>query len=580
MPVRLPCDVMSKNRSSKQQNRDRRKAKRASRGESNVVPLFPQSMTTPSSLIPAGFQEWVSTELFSDDEVPADGFTEQLEILLQAVAGVHPEFDATAWTMDDVEAMGGFLEFMIEKESIPVDQARVIAYAGMTLARFLTEHGRWAGDPDALAFAQERLPAAVGLMMGTSEIGPVDEDAERAALMATEPLARITVLLGWLGDGRPTTPNRWLKPAAARELAQALGLEMPAGRTSMSNFAPLRHLWLYAQAMGLIKVNTVRATPVVSAAEWEAAPVQAPRNALTNWIDSMFPEDVDTEFSAQFYESLAAIIMAGCTNFANTRADIDGWVEKLGYSEVLVRALHGRLASYIEEGWLTLEADTYVVPEALRPAVLPAIPQLGQMQAANDDALFTDAPIDGDLHVRIELDGVSPPVWRLLVVNSLTTLTEFHDVLQTVFDWENSHLHQFIAGGRRWMDERALTGDGRGDLHSEYDVMVGDILRAPGAQMIYEYDFGDGWSHLITVSDIKPAPDERHPEVLDGEGMAPLEDVGGPPGWEDFVAAVSDPRHPDHAERRSWAGLAPGQSFDPTAFDLAAVNRQLRRLFS
>ncbi|MXP20146.1 hypothetical protein GIY30_02015 [Gordonia sp. HNM0687] len=446
---------MSKNRSKKQQNRDRRKAKRASRDNSTVVPLFPPSTQETSALIPAGFEEWVSTELFSAEEVSVHGFMEQLEILLVAVAGVHPEFDATAWTMDDVEAMGSFLDFMIEKESIPVDQARVIAFSGMMLARFLTEHGRWAGDPDAPAFAQERLPAAVGLMLGTTEIGPVDEDVERAALLATQPLAQITVLLDWLGDGRPTTPNRWLKPAAARELAQALGLEMPPGRSSMSNFAPLRYLWLYAQAMGLIKVNTVRATPVRTAAEWQAAPVQALRTALTTWIDAMFPEDIDNEFSTQFYESLAAIIMAGCTNFANTRADIDGWVEKLGYSEVLVSALHSRLASSIDEGWLTLESDTYVVPDALRPAVLPAIPQLGQMPTAKDGAPFTDAPIEGELHVQIELDGVNPPVWRLLVVNSLTTLTEFHEILQTVFDWENSHLHQFTAGGRRWMDERA-----------------------------------------------------------------------------------------------------------------------------
>ncbi|MDY6810174.1 MAG: plasmid pRiA4b ORF-3 family protein [Actinomycetota bacterium] len=570
---------MSKKRSKKQQSRDRRKAKRASRDDSTVVPLFPPSTTESSSLIPAGFEEWVSTELFSADEVSVDGFMEQLEILLEAVAGVHPEFDATAWTMDDVEAMGSFLEFMIEKESIPVDQARVIAYSGMMLTTFLTERGRWAGDPGVPAFAQERLPAAVGLMMGTTETGPVDEDVERAALLATEPLARITVLLDWLGDGRPTTPNRWLKPAAARELAQALDLEMPPGRSSMSNFGPLRHLWLYAQAMGLIKVNTVRATPVRTAAEWQAAPVQALRTALTIWIDGMFPEDIDNEFSAQFYQSLTAVVMAGCTNFANTRADIDGWVEKLGYSDVLVSALHSRLALFIDEGWLALESDTYVVPEALRPAVLPAIPQLGEMRETNDDAPFTDAPIEGELYVRIVLDGVSPPVWRLLAVHSFTTLTEFHDILQTVFDWENSHLHQFSAGGRRWMDERALTGDGRGEVHSEHDVMIGDILRAPGAQMTYEYDFGDGWSHLITVADINPAPDESHPEVLDGEGMAPLEDVGGPFGWDDFVAAVSDPRHPDHAERREWAGLAPGQSFDPTAFDLAAVNRQLRRLF-
>lgn len=27
----------------------------------------------------------------------------------------------------------------------------------------------------------------------------------------------------------------------------------------------------------------------------------------------------------------------------------------------------------------------------------------------------------------------------------------------------------------------------------------------------------------------------------------PPEDVGGPPGYDEFLAALADPRHPDHA---------------------------------
>ncbi|MGV9671631.1 MULTISPECIES: IS1096 element passenger TnpR family protein [unclassified Gordonia (in: high G+C Gram-positive bacteria)] len=63
----------------------------------------------------------------------------------------------------------------------------------------------------------------------------------------------------------------------------------------------------------------------------------------------------------------------------------------------------------------------------------------------------------------------------------------------------------------------------------------------------------------------------------DGAGTAPLEDVGDPPGWERFLAAVT-PSHPDHQDLRQWAGLPAGVSVDATIFDVGAVNRQLKRL--
>ncbi|MFK4447343.1 hypothetical protein ABH944_004057, partial [Caballeronia udeis] len=49
------------------------------------------------------------------------------------------------------------------------------------------------------------------------------------------------------------------------------------------------------------------------------------------------------------------------------------------------------------------------------------------------------------------------------------------------------------------------------------------------------------------------------------------EDVGGGPGYIEFLEAITDPSHEDHEQLLEWCG----GSFDPDAFDLAAVNERL-----
>jgi hypothetical protein len=90
----------------------------------------------------------------------------------------------------------------------------------------------------------------------------------------------------------------------------------------------------------------------------------------------------------------------------------------------------------------------------------------------------------------------------------------------------------------------------------------------------YLYDFGDGWEHRVSVEKILPADAAlKLPQCLDGANACPPEDVGGPPGYEDFLAAIHDPTHEEHAAMLEWCGGA----FDPTAFDPTAVNESLRR---
>ena len=67
---------------------------------------------------------------------------------------------------------------------------------------------------------------------------------------------------------------------------------------------------------------------------------------------------------------------------------LDGWrvMEVIRDWELPIKAECGGACacatchSYIDEGWLTLEGDRYVVPVALRPAVVSALPLPGPPQ--------------------------------------------------------------------------------------------------------------------------------------------------------------------------------------------------------
>jgi hypothetical protein len=101
------------------------------------------------------------------------------------------------------------------------------------------------------------------------------------------------------------------------------------------------------------------------------------------------------------------------------------------------------------------------------------------------------------------------------------------------------------------------------------------IAPAGGARFRYEYDFGDGWLHQVTVEKVLPAdPEMRLPLCLKGKRACPPEDVGGVWGYENFLEAIRDPDHPEHDEYLEWVG----GEFDPESFDIDDVNAALRGL--
>jgi hypothetical protein len=105
---------------------------------------------------------------------------------------------------------------------------------------------------------------------------------------------------------------------------------------------------------------------------------------------------------------------------------------------------------------------------------------------------------------------------------------------------------------------------------------VGAVVNPEQKQIIYEYDFGDSWEHLVKVEKRAPGGDQDHiPVCIAGESAAPVDDVGGLHGFYLLVAGHAD----DESEWHEDAIARLGENFDPAKFDLNLANARLQQAF-
>jgi hypothetical protein len=179
---------------------------------------------------------------------------------------------------------------------------------------------------------------------------------------------------------------------------------------------------------------------------------------------------------------------------------------------------------------------------------------------------------DDVFQIRVALMGIEPPIWRRLLVPQDLTMRQLHAVLQAAMGWKDYHLHQFRVGLLRFGHPDEEDDPGPIDYGR---ITLNQILPRQGATCVYEYDFGDGWEHMIELEE-ELAPSsvaDPLPRCVDGERACPPEDSRGVPGYGELIAALRDPKDPEHRELVAWAGAG----FDPERFDVDAVNRALQR---
>jgi hypothetical protein len=176
---------------------------------------------------------------------------------------------------------------------------------------------------------------------------------------------------------------------------------------------------------------------------------------------------------------------------------------------------------------------------------------------------------------KVTLNGVHPPVWRRIQAPGDLPLPQLHAVLQIAMGWTNSHLHGFRVGGKFYSEPDPDYADMK--VMDERHVRLNQIAPEVGNHFIYEYDFGDDWEHALVVEQILPPdPGATCPRCIAGKRSCPPEDVGGGPGYTDFLDVIHNPRHPQYAELMEWIG----DSFNPEAFDLQMVNELLQAFYA
>ena len=179
--------------------------------------------------------------------------------------------------------------------------------------------------------------------------------------------------------------------------------------------------------------------------------------------------------------------------------------------------------------------------------------------------------------IRIELQRTKPTVWRRVEVPGDILLPRLHEVIQAAMGWTDSHLHRFRTSNERnapeFLTQFDLDEGDEGML--EDDVRLDQVVADEGDRLWYDYDFGDGWQHVLRVEKVLDSPPSA-PVCVRGRLACPPEDCGGVWGYSelaDWVRSDYDdalrPEVFDSAEE-GCAWLPDG--WHPDAFDIDETN--------
>ncbi len=183
-----------------------------------------------------------------------------------------------------------------------------------------------------------------------------------------------------------------------------------------------------------------------------------------------------------------------------------------------------------------------------------------------------------ELEAELELET---PCRRTLVVPGDLNLYQLHRSLQAAFGWRDSHLHQFILEADQMgrplrtaqpdgmMEDKDLFPFG---VHPEDSLkLTVEAVFADYPAILYEYDFGDGWTHIIRHMGFLEHCPQPYPHCTGLVGDAPVEDCGGPGGFADIQRILKAPTDPEHEAVKEWVNAS---GWKPA--DQKEINRRLR----
>jgi hypothetical protein len=122
------------------------------------------------------------------------------------------------------------------------------------------------------------------------------------------------------------------------------------------------------------------------------------------------------------------------------------------------------------------------------------------------------------LEFRVIVLGISPLIWRHIRINSTSSLTEFHHVLQVISEWKNVHPYQFQTHGQVFNEARETPA------FDPQIVTLADLDLRVGETMLYSYRIEKPWNLELRLMNSKlTIAHEDLPVLLKGERSAPDE---------------------------------------------------------
>ncbi|MDR0496630.1 MAG: plasmid pRiA4b ORF-3 family protein [Treponema sp.] len=151
--------------------------------------------------------------------------------------------------------------------------------------------------------------------------------------------------------------------------------------------------------------------------------------------------------------------------------------------------------------------------------------------------------------LQLTIGGID--VWRRLIVPENCTLGEFHQIIKTIFHWQNEKF-RFVA-------EKELAADTR----------ILDLELAGIIELLYEYE--TKWTVRIMLLSRQETPGNKPVRCVAGAGAAPPEFIEGPVRFKRVLSSLEC----GNEMERHCARQELGPDFIPGDFDLEACNRSL-----
>ncbi|MDL4842059.1 plasmid pRiA4b ORF-3 family protein [Aquibacillus rhizosphaerae] len=188
--------------------------------------------------------------------------------------------------------------------------------------------------------------------------------------------------------------------------------------------------------------------------------------------------------------------------------------------------------------------------------------------------------------IKIELVDSTPLIWRRVMMPADATFNRLHDIIQNTMNFQSGypyepyHLFEFVLhednlvvtiNEEEYQENKAYkklykhtTLDKEKDPFGAIARHLNTTIRKPqtlkidpyiekNGELDYVYDFGDGWRIKVILEETTEEYYYGYPTLIDGAETAPPEDVGGIPGYYDFLSIYHDDQHPDYKMMRTWA---------------------------